>query len=50
MTYSHLGRSGLQVSRIGLGTMRFGFTADEGASVAIMDAAIEAGVNLLRYR
>ena len=45
MTYSHLGRSGLQVSSIGLGTMRFGFTADETASVAIMDAAIEAGVN-----
>src|SRR5580765_3592449 len=45
MTYSHLGRSGLQVSSIGLGTMRFGFTADEKASAAIMDAAIEAGVN-----
>ena len=45
MTYSHLGRSGLRVSSIGLGTMRFGFTADEKASVAIMDAAIEAGVN-----
>ena len=45
MTYSHLGRSGLLVSSIGLGTMRFGFTADETASFAIMDAAIEAGVN-----
>jgi aryl-alcohol dehydrogenase-like predicted oxidoreductase len=45
MTYSHLGRSGLQVSRVGIGTMRFGFTADESASFAIMDAAIEAGVN-----
>ncbi len=46
MTYSHLGRSGLQVSRVGLGTMRFGFTADESASFAIMDAAIDAGVNV----
>jgi aryl-alcohol dehydrogenase-like predicted oxidoreductase len=45
MMYSHLGRSGLRVSSIGLGTMRFGFTADERASCAIMDAAIEAGVN-----
>ena len=45
MTYSHLGRSGLLVSRIGLGTMRFGFIADESASSAIMDAAIDAGVN-----
>ena len=45
MAYSHLGRSGLLVSRIGLGTMRFGFTVDESASFAIMDAAIDAGVN-----
>jgi aryl-alcohol dehydrogenase-like predicted oxidoreductase len=45
MAYSHLGRSGLLVSRIGLGTMRFGFTADESTSTAIMDAAIEAGIN-----
>jgi aryl-alcohol dehydrogenase-like predicted oxidoreductase len=43
MAYSHLGRSGLLVSRIGLGTMRFGFTADEAAR--IMDAAVEAGIN-----
>jgi aryl-alcohol dehydrogenase-like predicted oxidoreductase len=26
--------------------MRFGFTADESASSAIMDAALEAGINL----
>ena len=45
MTYSHLGRSGCRVSRVGLGTMRFGFTADESASVEIMDAAVEAGIN-----
>jgi aryl-alcohol dehydrogenase-like predicted oxidoreductase len=45
MSYAHLGRSGLLVSRIGLGTMRFGFTADESASAAIMDTAIEAGIN-----
>src|SRR6476646_6292454 len=45
MTYSHLGRSGLLVSRVGLGTMRFGFTADESASSVIMDAAVAAGVN-----
>ena len=45
MAYSHLGRSGLLVSRVGLGTMRFGFTADESTSCAIMDAAIDAGIN-----
>ncbi|MCA4135404.1 aldo/keto reductase [Arthrobacter sp. M4] len=45
MTYGHLGRSGLKVSRIALGTMNFGFTADEPTSSAIMDTAIEAGIN-----
>jgi aryl-alcohol dehydrogenase-like predicted oxidoreductase len=45
MAYGHLGRSGLLVSRLGLGTMGFGFTADEPASSAIMDAAVEAGIN-----
>jgi aryl-alcohol dehydrogenase-like predicted oxidoreductase len=46
MAHGHLGRSGLRVSRIGLGTMNFGFTADEPTSSAIMDAAVEAGINL----
>ena len=45
MTYAHLGRSGLLVSRIGLGTMNFGFTVDESSSFAVMDAAIDAGIN-----
>jgi aryl-alcohol dehydrogenase-like predicted oxidoreductase len=45
MTYGHLGRSGLLVSRIGLGTMNFGFTVDEPTSFEVMDAAIEAGIN-----
>ena len=45
MTYGHLGRSGLLVSRIGLGTMNFGYTVDEPSSFAVMDAAIEAGIN-----
>ena len=46
MTYGHLGRSGLLVSRIGLGTMNFGFTVDEASSFAVMYAAIDAGINL----
>jgi aryl-alcohol dehydrogenase-like predicted oxidoreductase len=45
MAYGHLGRSGLMVSRIGLGTMNFGYTVDEQTSFTIMDAAIDAGVN-----
>ena len=44
-TYAHLGRSGLLVSRIGLGTMNFGFTVDEASSFAVMNAAVDAGIN-----
>src|SRR6186997_3589119 len=45
MAYGHLGRSGLLVSRIGLGTMNFGYTVDEPDSFAVMDAAVDAGIN-----
>ena len=45
MTYRPVGRSGLLVSRIGLGTMNFGYTVDESSSFAVMDAAIVAGIN-----
>jgi len=45
MTYGHLGRSGLLVSRIGLGTMNFGYLADESSSFAVMEAAFDAGIN-----
>jgi hypothetical protein len=44
MTYGHLGRSCLMVSRIGLGTMHLGYTVDEPTSFAVMDAAIDAGM------
>ena len=47
MTYRHLGRSGLLVSPIGLGTMGFGYLTDEPTSVAILDAALDAGINLV---
>jgi aryl-alcohol dehydrogenase-like predicted oxidoreductase len=45
MKYTHLGRSGLQVSRLCLGTMNFGQDTDEGDSHAIMDDAHEYGIN-----
>ena len=45
MDYTHLGRSGLTVSRVCLGTMNFGPQTSEEDSHAIMDAALEAGVN-----
>jgi aryl-alcohol dehydrogenase-like predicted oxidoreductase len=45
MEYTHLGRSGLSVSRLCLGTMNFGPQTDEATSFEIMDAAQTAGVN-----
>jgi NDP-hexose C3-ketoreductase / dTDP-4-oxo-2-deoxy-alpha-D-pentos-2-ene 2,3-reductase len=45
MEYTHLGRSGLSVSRLCLGTMNFGPETSEEDSHAIMDRALDAGVN-----
>ena len=45
MKYTHLGRSGLSVSRLCLGTMNFGPQTQEAASHSIMDSAHEAGIN-----
>jgi aryl-alcohol dehydrogenase-like predicted oxidoreductase len=45
MEYTHLGRSGLSVSRLCLGTMNFGPQTEEAASHAIMDSALESGIN-----
>ncbi|MEV5569865.1 aldo/keto reductase [Spirillospora sp. NPDC052269] len=45
MEYTRLGRSGLSVSRLVLGTMNFGMKASEEDSHAIMDAAHGHGVN-----
>src|SRR2546423_5432815 len=44
MEYTRLGRTGLQVSRLCLGTMTFGLQSDEETSVAVMDRAFDAGV------
>jgi len=45
MDYTHLGRSGLSVSRLCLGTMNFGPLIDEAAAHRIMDTAHEHGLN-----
>ncbi len=42
-----LGHTGLQVSRLCLGTMTFGTQADEAESFAILDAAAAGGVNFI---
>lgn len=45
--YRRLGRSGLHLFPLGLGTMQFGWTADEGASFDILDAYHAAGGNFI---
>ncbi|MCO4695689.1 aldo/keto reductase [Streptomyces sp. RO-S4] len=47
MKYTQLGRTGLKVSRLVLGTMNFGPQTDESASHDIMDAALDAGLNFV---
>src|SRR5258705_8477299 len=45
MEYTNLGRTGLSVSRLCLGTMNFGPHTTEPDSFAIMDKALEVGIN-----
>ena len=45
MKYKNLGRSGLSVSRLCLGTMNFGSETDESTSHSIMDSALDHGIN-----
>src|SRR6476661_2093362 len=45
MDYRHLGRTGLLVSPLCLGTMNFGPNTSEADSFAIMDAALAQGIN-----
>ena len=47
MRHVRLGRTGLQVSRLCLGTMTFGLQCDEPASVAILDRAAAGGITFL---
>jgi 1-deoxyxylulose-5-phosphate synthase len=47
MQHVRFGRTGLQVSRLCLGTMTFGLQCDEATSFAILDAAAEAGITFL---
>jgi aryl-alcohol dehydrogenase (NADP+) len=47
MEYRHLGRSGLKISPMCLGTMMFGGATDEPTSVRIIDKARAAGINFI---
>ena len=45
MEYRQIGRSGLKVSEICLGTMTFGNGADEAEAKRLVDLAVDCGVN-----
>jgi 1-deoxyxylulose-5-phosphate synthase len=47
MRHVHLGRTGLSVSRLCLGTMTFGLQCDEPSAVAILDRAAAGGITFL---
>jgi aryl-alcohol dehydrogenase-like predicted oxidoreductase len=47
MQYRELGRTGLKVSALCLGTMQFGWTTDESSANDVMDAFVEAGGNFI---
>ena len=47
MRYRELGRTGLRVSEICLGTMTFGNQVDEAEAIKIIEGALAGGVNFL---
>ena len=47
MEFRRLGQTGLKVSTICLGTMQFGWTADEKTSHEVLDEAVELGCNFI---
>ncbi len=47
MQYRKLGKTGLKVSELCLGTMTFGWTSDEKNAYAVFDAAFAAGINFI---
>jgi len=47
MEYRNLGRSGLKVSELCMGTMQFGWTASQTEAYIILDATIDAGINFI---
>ncbi|MGH2447216.1 MAG: aldo/keto reductase, partial [Chloroflexota bacterium] len=47
MKYRHLGRTGLQVAEISMGSMQFGWTSTEKEAFQVLDAYVESGGNFL---
>ncbi len=47
MEYRNLGKSGIKVSELCLGSMQFGWTADEKTSFEVLEASFAAGINFI---
>jgi aryl-alcohol dehydrogenase-like predicted oxidoreductase len=47
MEYRKLGRTGLKVSALCMGTMQFGWTSDEAAAYQVLSAAVDDGLNFI---
>jgi aryl-alcohol dehydrogenase-like predicted oxidoreductase len=47
MEYKRLGHTGMKVSQLCLGTMQFGWTADEADSLKVLNASYDAGINFI---
>ncbi|MBM3510254.1 MAG: aldo/keto reductase [Alphaproteobacteria bacterium] len=47
MNYRRLGRSGLRIAPVALGTMTMGGSLDDGAAFPLLDRALDAGINLI---
>jgi aryl-alcohol dehydrogenase-like predicted oxidoreductase len=47
MDYRNLGRTGLKVSPLCMGTMQFGWTADEDTAYQVLNATFESGINFI---
>src|ERR1700760_3336131 len=45
--YTHLGRTGLEISRVGCGTVNFGGRVDEPEARELLDHALDIGINFI---
>jgi aryl-alcohol dehydrogenase-like predicted oxidoreductase len=50
MEYRYIGKSGLRVSPIALGTMTFGTQCSKKNAFAIMDKAYDTGINIPEFK
>jgi len=47
MEYKYFGRTGMKISRVGMGTMQFGSSIPEKEAFKLLDTAVDLGINLI---